>query len=315
MQTIVYTVGPLAAASATNISLSQSAPSANALVLDGSLTTGYSANNIATTQSGSGAGDFTLNGSTVVDGVSFLGGRSVVIVSAGNNSGITFTVKGIGPDGVSSATETMTGTNTSRSATRTLFSKVTAVSRSGSTTGNITIGTNGKLATLDKPRRVLLTSGGADSGMTFTVNGTNWSGLPISEVIAGGASVAVYTLSDFKTVTGIWPSAATASTITVGTNAIASSPPIWLDKFALAPTALEVDASGTVNYTVQQSLNDPNVIGYGSMNWVNHPDSAFVAATATAQGNYAYIPNVTRITLNSGSGSITYSVLQASGIN
>jgi len=315
MLPITYTVGPLAGASANNICVSQVAPGASALVLDGTLTTGYSVNNIATAQAVGSATNLTLNGSTVSGGIAQLGGRSVVIVSAGDDSGITFTVKGTiaGSAAVTYGQETVTGANASRVATRTEFLTVTSVASSGAAAGNVSVGTNGTVATLDKARRVLFTSGASDAGITFTVYGTDWSGNEISETITGPATTG-YTTRDFKTVTAIWPSGATASTLTVGTNGVASSPPILLDTWANAPTALQVDVSGTVNFTVQQTLNDPNRVGYSNVNWVNHPDSALAAATATAQGNYAYAPNMTRITLNSGSGSITYTVLQASGL-
>jgi len=73
---------------------------------------------------------------------------------------------------------------------------------------------------------------------------------------------------------------------------------------------LQVVVSGTVNYTVQQTLDSPWNIEPESWTWVNHPDTNLVAATSTQQGNYAYPPSMTRITLNSGSGSVVFTVNQ-----
>jgi len=317
-------VGPLATSGATKIGVSQKPNGASALALDGSTSTGYSATNIANTQSGTGGGSFTLNGTLSVGSpaVAQLGGKSVVILSAGNDSGITFTVKGTqavgsGLGGVVYAQETVTGTNVSRTATRTKFLTVTAITMSAPAAGNVSAGTNG-IVTLDTARRVLFTPGGNDASITWTVYGTDWNGELISEVVTGVASASTtYTNYDFSTISAIWPSGASASTLTVGTNGIASSRPIFLDRYALAPTSLEVDVTGTVNYTVQQSLNDPNDVGYTAVNWVSHPDPAFVNSAVTAQSEYGYIPTVTRITLNSetaGTGhQVVYSVLQASG--
>jgi hypothetical protein len=301
-------VGPLTAPSANAVSVSQAPSGAHAIVIDGSLSTGYSATSIAASQAVGGAVDLTL---TAAAGA--LGGRSVVIVAAGN-SGANFTVKGTDINGAY-LSETVTGPNTSRVATRNLFYTVTAISSSGAATGNISAGVNGLLATLDTPRRLLLTTSADDSAKTFTITGTDWNGSVVTETLTGVNNSTTYTVYDYKTITSIWISAASAGTVTFGTNGIASSRPIFLDRYALAPTALQVTVSGTANYTVQQTLDDPNQVGYTSTTWVNYPESSMASATATAQGNYAYLPTCTRLLLNSQTnpGYAVLTVLQASG--
>ena len=77
--------------------------------------------------------------------------------------------------------------------------------------------------------------------------------------------------------------------------------------------SLQVVVTGTVNYTVQQTLDDifdPTVTPV----WFNHPDTNLVVAASSAQSNYAYIPAAVRITLNSGTGSVKLTAIQA-GIN
>jgi len=195
-----------------------------------------------------------------------------------------------------------------------------ALSQTPSGAGNLTLNgslVSGGVATLDKPRRVLFTPAGAEATNTtvWTVYGTDWNGNAISEAVSGVNNPStVYTVYDYKTVTRIAVNKAQAGAVTVGTNGVASSRPIFLDTFAPAPTAIQVTVSGTVNYTVRQSLDDPNTIsgGYTSVTWVNHPDTAdLVSATATAQGNYAYLPFMCGILLNSGTGSVTMTVIQA----
>lgn len=315
MKTISTTVGPLSSASANNISTTQTPPGAFAAVINGALAAGATANNIAASQSAAGAADLTINGALAVSGVAYLvTPGSVSITSAANDTGITFTVYGLaynakgGPFGV---VETVTGSNTSTVATINTFSRVTRVATSGATAGNVTVGTNG-IATLDKARRVIITSAGNDSNKTFTVTGTDWNGNAASETITGGNAGAVATTRDFLTVTSVVPSAATAGAITIGTNGVASSRPLRLDEYALAPTAIQVDVTGTVSYTVQSTLDDPNEIGWSSVVWVDSADTNVVAATATKQSNFAYLPKYARVVLNSGTGSVRVSVTQAS---
>jgi flagellin len=62
---------------------------------------------------------------------------------------------------------------------------------------------------------VKITSGGDDSGITFTVSGTNANGEAISETIAG-ANGAASTTALFKTVTGVTNSGAAAGTVKIG---------------------------------------------------------------------------------------------------
>mgnify|MGYP003350628067 FL=1 len=62
-----------------------------------------------------------------------------------------------------------------------------------------------------------------------------------------------------------------------------------------------VVVSGTVNYTVQHTFDGTN--------WFNHPDIA--SQTANADGNYAFPVIQVRLTVNSGSGTATITVIQA----
>lgn len=170
---------------------------------------------------------------------------------------------------------------------------------------------SGGVATLDKPRRVLITDGGNDGSITFTLYGTDWNGTQCSETLQGTNGSTIYSTYDYATITQITTSGATSgSGVTVGTNGIASSRPIFLDTYGFAPVALQVDVTGSVNYTVQQSLNNPNSIGYPNVNWINSPDANVVGSTLAQQSNYAYAPFITRILLNSGTGSVTFSVIQ-----
>lgn len=101
------------------------------------------------------------------------------------------------------------------------------------------------------------------------------------------------------------------TTLSDASGGAKNSAAIPLDYFGRPEFSLQVSVTGTVSYTVQQTLDDPQTVASGSIVWVNHPDTNLVAATATKQGNYAYIPAAVRIVLNSGAGSVVFTVIQA----
>lgn len=314
---VVVTAGPLAASSATKIALSQKAAGAQYLVLDGAAGS-FSANNICASQTPGGAVDLTINGSAASGGVAYLGTPQRIYITGGSNeSGKTFTIYGTSytPGGVSTfgVTETVTGANASRVSSANQYLTITRIAVSGATTGAITVGAYGP-ATLDTARRVLFTPTGNDSGITYFVSGLDGSGIPITETLAGVNNPSTaYTVLDYAVINSILTSGAVGTALTVGTNGICSSPWCRFDEMgAMAPTAVQVDGSGTVNWTVQQTLNDPNSptnpVAAASVDWVNHPDSGLVAQTTTTgvQGNYAYTPTFARVTMNSNGGVTAY---------
>lgn len=301
-------VGPLAASDADGISTTQTAAAAQQLVLNGALADEV-ATGICASQSAAGAGNLTINGSLASGGIAYLRqNRAVYITSAADESGVTFTITGTympgaGPNTVPVAqSETVTGADTSTVCTTKQFYTVTQIAVSGATTGNVTVGMNG-VATLDTARRVLITTTADETGITFALTGTDYAGVAISETIAGVNNTTTYTTQDFKTVTSIFASGATAGALTIGTNGIASSPWANFDPYAVAQVVGECVVSGTVNYTVQQTMDDPTQVGQEvartSMTWLDSGDTAVVSATASKMTSFTFAPRYCRITLNS----------------
>lgn len=64
--------------------------------------------------------------------------------------------------------------------------------------------------------------------------------------------------------------------------------------------------TGTVNYTVQHTFDDP-ITGFST--WFNHPTVASQAANA--DGNYAFPVTGIKVLVNSGSGTATLKLIQA----
>ena len=67
-----------------------------------------------------------------------------------------------------------------------------------------------------------------------------------------------------------------------------------------------VIVSGTVNYTIQHTFDDP---ASGFATWFPHPTIA--AQIANADGNYAFPITGVKVLVNSGSGSATLKLVQA----
>lgn len=330
---ILLSVGPLAAADDDGVSLSQKSAAAGSgyLVINGAKAAGtFSATSIAAAQAVAGAGALTLDGTQVKDGVAYLlalpFGQRIYLTSSGNDSGITFAVVGTiySLNGPIAVTETITGANASTVASSKLYSTIISITPSGAAAGTVSAGHSG-VATLDMQRRVIITSAGNDTGITFTLEGTDGTGNPITETVTGASGGAASSVLSYLTVTSVKASGAVASTVIVGTNGVADSPWARFDNWgALAEIAIQVNGSGTVNWSVFGTLDDPNVITNQlptptyevtepGVKWVAHPDSALVASTVITgvQGNYAYPPLFAKLVLNSGSGSVNAKFAQA----
>ena len=182
----------------------------------------------------------------------------------------------------------------------------------GALTLNGSLVTSG-VAVLDNPRRVLITT--ADTTTTFTITGTTPAGAVLSESFL--VSTATYSQLDYKTVTSITVNQGTTAAVTVGTNGIASTPWVRLDEWANTQVAIQCDVTGTVNYTVQSTLNDPNSatnpVLPSAVNWISTNDTNAVGATGSLQTYFSYSPTFARVLLNSSTspGAVSATFIQA----
>jgi hypothetical protein len=179
-----------------------------------------------------------------------------------------------------------------------------------------TVGSEAGTAILDTPRRILITT--TDTTHTFTIVGASATETLLTEtfLVSGGST---YSQLDYAEVDSITINGAATGAVTVGTNGIASTPWVRLDEWANTQVSLQVDVTGSVNYTVQSTLNDPNSatnpVLPSAVNWVNTNDTNLVGATTTLQGNYLFSPTFIRVLLNSGSGSLNVTIAQANVAN
>ena len=138
------------------------------------------------------------------------------------------------------------------------------------------------VATCGAAQTVKLTSGGNDSGITFTVIGTDADGEAQSETVTGANASNVDTTKYFKTVTSITHTGSVAGTLIVGTN-VASVSPMFKFYKQVSPARVAVGislVSGSMTYTLDDCFTGP-------------PHTLWIAnatvAAKTGSFEYAYI--------------------------
>lgn len=293
----------MAAAGANNIATSQS-PGAGAIILNGSATGGGGA--ILTTK---GLGTITA-GSAYVPGA-----YTNVPATGGSGSGAVFGSVLVGPTGTVIAVSMIGGSpGTGYVAGDSL--SASAINLGGAGSGfAVAVATGGvslAVATLDTQRRVIMTSGSDDSGIKFTVIGTNDFGNVISDTFAGANGVSQSNL-DFKTVTSVTHTGSVAGTLTVGTNGVGSTPWIGLNWHA---QPFNVSLSGFVgataaNYTYEYTYHDPNNLPSGITYPAPFPVLSLLNKQQSADGTLNDPVVAVRLTINNGLGQVWGTVEQA----
>ncbi len=153
---------------------------------------------------------------------------------------------------------------------------------------------------------VIITSGGDDHLKTFTIYGTDESGIPQSETLAGAnIGVATSTLY-YRTVTRVAISAASAGTVKVGMSGVGATR--WVN-FNIYANGVNIsaayDVTGTVNYTGQYTYDPLSSIS------VVRTDNRILAQTTNQDVVYNDPITAIRGLLNSGSGTLQLTAIQA----
>lgn len=133
------------------------------------------------------------------------------------------------------------------------------------------------LASLGLGRLLVITSGGNDTGITFTIVGVDQNGQAATEAVTGASGGAAVSTKYYTSVTSITPSGSVATTVTVGTRnttASAALNVIGLNPYARIGSTIQVDVSGTISYTVQMTYDD-------CQNGANPSNATFFATPAS----------------------------------
>lgn len=98
---------------------------------------------------------------------------------------------------------------------------------------------------------------------------------------------------------------------------VAYSPWVRFDDWAPNYISIQCVADGTVDYSIEYTLDDPNSptnpVAVGNVTWVTSDDPDVVNATGSATSNFIFAPTFARVKLNSGTGSVRATFLQSAG--
>jgi len=139
------------------------------------------------------------------------------------------------------------------------------------------------VAYMDYARRIGILSSGDDTGITFTIVGTDADGRAISEVVTGGNGATAESVLYFKTVTSITASGAAAANVTIGTVDEFVSNTIPLNHYeANAPTVSIEGISGTIDLSVQQTFSILQQTDTAFVFFAGHANLTTITADAAA---------------------------------
>lgn len=271
----------------------------------GNITVGNAAddNGICLSQTVTGVNGLLINGvmarsCTMYGTAEIVQARTLRVVSAGDDSALTFTAYGRDVDG-NEISEAITGTAIGTSSGTTVFAEVIDVAVDGATASTVTVGVLGDLDFIcesqsmsgagslvfngtgcdTQARHVSITAVSDESAKTFTVSGLNRRGLSLVETITGPAAVTtVNGVKNFSVVQTVRASAALTGNVTVGSADECDSQLIPTDMYALtisAQVARSSDANFehrlayTTDYVVDGSVDEYTAAYVYPQNWLN----------------------------------------------
>lgn len=177
---------------------------------------------------------------------------------------------------------------------------------------------SGGVANLTNAQNVTVTNGSTET-ISLTFVGTTFGGVGISETVQLGTAATLTLGNSFLTISGVTASGPSVGNISIGTPGTAVSAWVRFDSWAPSYISIQATVVGTVNYTIQQTLDDPNSptnpVQPASVTWINSSDSTAVSATSSIQSNYLFAPIFARVLLNSGTGSVTATFLQSGAVS
>ena len=273
----------------------------------------FDANSIATTQTPLAAGNLTLAGVLATgDGVA----RRLCVFGGSNESARTFTVTGTIQSGNRPllVQEVITGPNADTVFGSTAFLHISTIAVDDGTAGAITVGTQGSVV-LTTPQHVTIFSAADDTGVVFTVTGTDRNGVALTEDITGLSAGTALGVKNFASITQVVADGLTAGGAEVGVDGLAESQ--WLPLNYRGPDfnvglGADISTGAVLTYTVQHTFDDVLVAGFAENDAVTFNHDTMTAQTGNSDGNYINPPVATRMAITvHTSGSVNYNVIQA----
>ena len=144
----------------------------------------------------------------------------------------------------------------------------------------------GGVATLGAAQLVTLVSGGVDTGITFTITGTDADGKAVTDAVTGASAGTATSVKHFKTVTSITHTGSVAGTLTSG-NSIDAVSPSFLPFRQASPGKISLFVrltSGTATYETQDAYSNDVTAAQEGATWIS--STVFTGKTASFAGAY-----------------------------
>lgn len=157
--------------------------------------------------------------------------------------------------------------------------------------------------------KVVITSAGDDSGVTFTISGKDADGKSITEDLTGANAGAATSTKHYKSDLTISADGASAGDVSIGFAAPAQGPTV-IGEYRSEVSTVTAMVSGTINYTIQYSNDYEDVFSKTAVaTFLNHDDTDVVGATASKTGAATVPVLAYRLTIASYTSTPTIDVV------
>lgn len=279
------------------------------VLLNGALASGLDRDAIAASQTPTDTTALTLTA-----GIIYPSGTFVSIYGGSDESGKTFTVRGLGAD-QQPAIEVITGPNAVTVVGTTVFTKIDSITPSGATAGAIEAGINGTVTFTQAQHVTLTNSTNDESGKTFTVLGTDRYERALTETITGPNNNTVVGEKNFLTITSVTVSAATTGGVQVGVDGSCESQWYMLNTYGnnfSVGIGCEISSGGGMTYAIEHTFDNIQATGFAENDATVHVHDTLTAETTNQDGNYAAPPVAMRADISAfTSGTLTTRIVQA----
>ncbi len=144
--------------------------------------------------------------------------------------------------------------------------------------GNMTLAA--AASNLDYARKITLTCAGFDeSGVSFTITGTDADGRAATEVLVGPNSNTVTSVNYYKSITTIAANGAVAHSTSAGTSNQFAGAMLPLNFYRRVPHTVDVEATGTITFTIQETFDQ--VLNGETALWQNQPSLTNVVVSSS----------------------------------
>lgn len=193
------------------------------------------------------------------------------------------------------------------------------VAASQAVTAATTLTLEAGAASLGSPAQLVLETNADYTSVTFTITGTDANGSVISETMTGPNSTTKNSVLYYASITSITSSGGVGGgAVQVGVTGDVTSRWARMDSWANAQAVAQVNTSGSITYSVQTSMDDPNdpfnPVSVVNMTWLDALDANLVAENSAKSGVFNMTPTWVRLKASGGVGTATLKIAQFSNV-